>query len=227
MKIFINDIPVNLIKATEKKIKGPYSLILDGREDKITAKKLIDDVLILNASAQKVEELLQLMTDKKLKNLDSITFASDDKKSMVAYIKRKFTIVKAGGGIVEKSGQTLLIYRLGRWDLPKGKLDKGESIKECALREVEEETGVRSELGHKVCHTWHTYTRNKKYVMKKTSWYAMKCIDDSNLQPQRDEGIDEARWMNLSEMREALYGSYRAIRFVIKEYHNQLKSASR
>lgn len=223
MKIFINDTPVNLTSANSLEKKGHFNVTLDGRSVKISAKMLVDDVLIINASPQKVEELLQLMTDKKLKNLSSVTFVSDHKKELVTYIKDKFKIVEAGGGVVQKGDRMLLIHRLGKWDLPKGKLDKGEKISECALREVEEETLVKCLLGPKICHTWHTYIRNKKYVLKKTSWYAMECLDDSKMAPQTEEDIDEVRWMDLREMREALYNSYRTIRFVVSEYHRQLK----
>ena len=226
MKIFINDIPVNIVEATGKKAKAAHAHTIDGTRDKIKARMLVDDVLIKDAPGIMVEELLQKMTDKKLDNLDSVTFATHDKKALVDYIKARFKIVEAAGGVVEKDNHTLLIFRLGKWDLPKGKLDKGESIKECALREVEEETGVRCELGSKVCHTWHTYTRNKKYVLKKTSWYAMRCLDDSKMSPQNDEGIDDVRWMNLNQMREALYNSYRTIRYVVREYHELLKESS-
>ena len=223
MKIFINDTPVNLTGAKSLSKKGSFNTVLNGKSDKISPKKMIDDVLIINASPQKVEELLQLMTDKKLRDLSSVTFASDDKKALIRYIKEKFNIVEAGGGVVQKGDRILLIHRLRKWDLPKGKLDKGEKISECALREVEEETLVKCLLGSKICHTWHTYTRNKKYVLKKTSWYAMDCLDDSAMAPQREEDIDEVRWMDLREMREALFDSYRTIRFVISEYHKQLK----
>lgn len=226
MKIFINDTPVNLIDSSSASSKGSFNTVLDGKSDKITPKKMIDDVLIVNASPRKVEELLQLMTDKKLRLLSSVTFVSDHKKELITYIKAKFKIVEAGGGVVQKGDRILLIHRLGKWDLPKGKLDKGEKISECALREVEEETLVKCLLGPKICHTWHTYTRNKKYVLKKTSWYAMDCLDDSRMTPQIEEDIDEVRWMGLREMREALYDSYRTIRFVISEHHRQLRNST-
>ncbi len=223
VKIFINDIPVNLVKSTSPKALAHHTHVIDGKAGKIPTKLLVDDVLIINASSMLVDRLLHTMTDKKLKNLDSVTFASDNKKELVAYIKVRFSIVKAAGGVVEKEGKTLLIFRLGKWDLPKGKLDPGERLKDCALREVQEETGVKCELVEKVCHTWHTYTRNRKYILKKTSWYAMNMLDDSNMAPQKGEGIDDVRWMNLNEMREALYNSYRTVRFVVREYHNLLK----
>ena len=62
--------------------------------------------------------------------------------------------------------------------------------------------------------------------MKKTHWYAMKCMDDSKMKPQKKEGIDDVRWMSLREVRQALYDSYRSIRAVMQEYHKQLKIRS-
>ncbi|MFY0686104.1 MAG: NUDIX hydrolase [Cyclobacteriaceae bacterium] len=225
MKIFINDIPVILTKPTDLDY-AKYELIIDGTKEKITPKNLLDDVLIVDAFPDKVEELLVLMTDKKLKKVDSITFASRRKKELVTYIKNRFKVVKAAGGVVEKGGKNLLIYRNNKWDLPKGKLEKGEDIKDCAVREVEEETGVKVVLGDKICHTWHTYMRNQKYVLKKTYWYEMRCIDDSLMSPQKDEGIDDVQWMNLAQIRAALYESYRSIRVVVQEYHRMLKAKS-
>lgn len=124
---------------------------------------------------------------------------------------------------MDKDGKTLLIFRQGKWDLPKGKLDRGEKKKECAVREVEEETGVKVSIDGKIVATWHTYIRNKKYILKKTHWYVMKCLDDRDMAPQEDENIDDVRWMTLTELRVALYGSYRSIRSVVQEYHKLLK----
>lgn len=224
MKIFINDIPVRIIDKAEAKDPSEYDLILDGKTQKIKPKKLIDDVLIHDAAPEKVDELLHLMTDNKLKEVDSITFASDDSKSMITFIKSKFKVVEAAGGVVDKDGKTLLIYRQGRWDLPKGKMDKKEKKKACAIREVEEETGVKVAIDRKIGVTWHTYIRNRRYVLKKTYWYAMECLDDTNMKPQAEENIDDVRWVTLTELRSLLYGSYRSIRNVIHEYHRLLKA---
>ena len=223
MKIFINDIPVRIIDKSEARDPEEYNLIIDGSREKIKPKKLIDDVLIKVASPEKVEELLQLMTDNKFKEVDSITFTSSDHKEMIRFIKTKFKVVQAAGGLVDKEGKTLLIYRQGKWDLPKGKLDKKEKKTDCAVREVEEETGVKVALGQKIGTSWHTYMRNKKYVLKKTHWYAMDCLDDSAMGPQAEEGIKDVRWVTLTELRSALYDSYRSIRNVIHEYHRLLK----
>jgi len=223
MKIFINDIPVILIKTLDLPALSNYDMVIDGSIDKIVPKSLLDDVLILNASPESVDHLLHLMTDKKFKAVDSITFASEDNLEMKRFIKSKFKVIEAAGGVVEKNNKILLIFRQGKWDLPKGKIDKDENKKDCAIREIQEETGVNVSIESKIGHTWHTYMSNKKYVLKKTHWYAMKCLDDSKMSPQREEGIDDVRWMSLTEMRAALYDSYRSIRVVVQEYHKILK----
>ncbi len=225
MKLFINDIPVILEDLAAIPDLSKYDVVLDGTKKNIPHKKLIDDVIMVNASPEKVDELFKLMTDKKFKHLDSITFGVANKSEAVNYIKTKFTIVEAAGGVVEKNNKILLIYRLKKWDLPKGKLEKKEGAKLGAVREVEEETGVKVTLGPKICKTWHTYTRNKKYVLKKTHWYAMSCEDDQGMAPQTDEGIEDVRWMTVSEVRQALYNSYRTIRYVVQEYNKMLKKS--
>jgi 8-oxo-dGTP pyrophosphatase MutT (NUDIX family) len=200
-----------------------YDHVLNGKKHKIVPKQLIDDVLIHNATPENVDDLLRLMTQKKFKNVDSITFASDSIKELKLFIKSTFKVIEAAGGVVYKEDKYLLIYRKGKWDLPKGKKDKGEKNKETAVREVEEETGVKVAIDYKIGHTWHTYIQNRKFVLKKTHWYLMKCLDDSNMSPQSEEDIQEVMWKNLAEMRSAFYNSYRSIRSVIHQYHKKLK----
>lgn len=217
MRIFINDIPVYIL--SEKKInhKRVYGLVVREFEN-IVPTSLVDDVLIMNASFGQIDTLLKLMTDKKLKEVHSIFISSREKRKLINYLKSKFKVIFAGGGVVVKEEKILLIHRKKKWDLPKGKLDEGESIEECSLREVEEETGVKAELGEEIAAVWHTYISNKKYVLKKTFWYAMRCIDDTGLKPQKEEGIKKAEWMDRDEVRKALKDSYRSIRHVVQEY---------
>lgn len=223
MKIFINDIPVYLVGGDQLKSLDHYDHILDGKRHRIIPKQLIDDVLIHNATPENVDELLHLMTQKKFKNLDSITFASDKIKSLKKFIKSTFKVIEAAGGVVQKDDKYLLIFRKGKWDLPKGKKEKSEKNKQAAVREVEEETGVKVSIEFKIGHTWHTYIQNRKYVLKKTHWYLMKSEDDSGMAPQAEEDIQEVMWKNLTELRSALYNSYRSIRSVIHQYHKLLK----
>ena len=222
MKIFINDIPVYILSEKKINMKRAYGLVVREFED-IVPEVLVDDVLIMNASFDQVDGLLKLMTDKKLKKVHSIFISSRKKRALIDYLKSKFKVIEAGGGIVEKDGKLLMIFRRKVWDIPKGKLDKGETIEECAVREVEEETGVKVKVDKKIDAVWHTYVTKKKYVLQKTHWFAMHCIDDKNMAPQKGEGIKQVEWMTLEEVRKALHDSYRSIRYVMQEYTKMMK----
>lgn len=224
MKIFINDIPVYILSEKKINMKRAYGLVVREFES-IVPEVLVDDVLIMNASFEQIDSLLKLMTDKKQKKLHSIFISSREKRELINYIKSKFKVIEAAGGIVEKDGKLLLIYRRKVWDLPKGKLDKGETVTECAVREVEEETGVKVKIDHEIDAVWHTYISRKKYILKKTHWFAMHCVDDQNMAPQKGEGIKKVEWMDLEQVRKALHDSYRSIRYVMQEYTKMLKGS--
>lgn len=119
-------------------------------------------------------------------------------------VSLKITVLEAAGGIVFTSGEflrVLLIKRNGYWDIPKGKLEKNESIEECALREVCEETGIEDiRINSYLCETYHIYKREDLYYGKKTYWYSMEVADATlDLYPQSEEGITEVKWVELQE----------------------------
>ena len=105
----------------------------------------------------------------------------------------------------------LVIHRLGVWDLPKGKVDAGESVEAAAVREVREECGLSEvHLEEFLCDTWHTYVRRGLHHLKRTCWYRMQAPGDQVLIPQTDEDITEVRWADkdlLREVRANTYGS--------------------
>lgn len=222
MKIFINDIPVYILSEKKVNMNRAYGLIVREFET-IVPEVLVDDSLIMNASFEQIDSLLKLLTDKKLKKVHSIFISSRDKRELIDYLKSKFRVIVAGGGVVQKNGKILMIYRKKKWDLPKGKLDEGESIEECAIREVEEETGVKVEIDQEIEPVWHTYTSHKKYVLKKTFWYSMNCMDDKGMAPQKEEGIKKVEWMDMDEVRVALHDSYRSIRYVMQAFTKMIK----
>lgn len=225
MKIFINDIPVYILSEKKINMDRVYGLVVREFET-IVPEQLVDDTLIMNASFEQVDHLLKLMTDKRFKKVHAIFISSRKKRDLINYIKSKFKVVKAAGGIVEKEGKFLLIYRRKVWDFPKGKLDKGETIEKCAVREVEEETGVKVKLDKKIEAVWHTYIDRKKYILKKTYWYAMHCVNDKKMAPQKAEGIKKVEWMSIDEVRKALHDSYKSIRYVMQEYMKMLKQST-
>ncbi len=219
MKIFINDIPVLIKKSSANINIEDFDVIIDQELSAVPAKKLIDDVLVRNASKEDIDHLLRLMTNKKFKNLDALTFTVKNRAETVDYLKQKFTVILAGGGVVAENGRIILIFRRKKWDLPKGKLKKKETKKAGAIREVEEECGIKVSLGDKICTTWHTYLKNGKYILKKTYWYQMGCVDDSQMIPQAEEEIEDVRWMDFDQTRQSLYNSYRTVRHVIKRFY--------
>ena len=97
---------------------------------------------------------------------------------MLKTITKSVTLIKAAGGLVKNlNGEYLFIYRNDKWDLPKGKVEKNERVKEAAVREVEEECGIKvDKLGDKICKTYHVYINKGDVVLKKTHWFDMKCI---------------------------------------------------
>tara|TARA_B100001250_G_scaffold384480_1_gene379347 strand:- start:2006 stop:2692 length:687 start_codon:yes stop_codon:yes gene_type:complete len=221
-RIFINDIPVLFRNLDNSKLKVEnYDTLIDGSSG-IIHTKLRARVLIYDALPDSIDSLLKIMTEKKLKKTYSVTFTLKNKKEVTKHLKKKFKVIKAAGGIVQnREKKILFIYRLGKWDLPKGKKDKGEKIKNCAVREVEEETNTKVKIEKKTCTTWHTYTRYKKFILKKTVWYKMKCIDDSKMKGQKKEKIEKVRWMENKIINEILINSYKSLSYVMKKYYNK------
>ena len=223
-RIFINDIPVLFKNLDNSKLKVEnYDTLIDGSFG-IIHTKLRARVLIYDALPDSIDSLLKIMTEKKLKKTYSVTFTLKNKKEVIKYLKEKFKVIKAAGGIVQNNeNKILFIYRLGKWDLPKGKKDKGEKIKDCAVREVEEETNTKVKIIKRNCTTWHTYTRYKKFILKKTVWYKMKCIDDSKMKGQKKEKIEKVRWMENKIINEILINSYKSLSYVVKKYFKKDK----
>ncbi|MCB2377446.1 NUDIX domain-containing protein [Hymenobacter sp. BT635] len=217
MNVFINDIPLIIKKNSEKIYKHRYDLILNA-EDEFSSKDLIGDVLVRDVTDPFIDRILRLMEVKKLKKLKSLTLLARKKKRLILHLKDQFRIVKAAGGLVVKDGMVLMIYRLGKWDLPKGKLKKDEDPGLGALREVEEECNIKVEMGEELPSTWHSYAYNGNKILKKTNWYIMSCSDDSLMKPQAEEYIEEVRWMTPQEALAVLDKAYASIALVVRHY---------
>lgn len=130
-----------------------------------------------------------------------------------------FEYVEAAGGLVTLSdGRILLIERLGKWDLPKGKAEKGETLQETAIREVVEECGLKKEpiITGELAHTFHTYHRNGKNILKHTAWYTMLYDGDNTLYPQSSEDITNAVWLPENQLNIVLQNTYKSIKQVLK-----------
>lgn len=132
---------------------------------------------------------------------------------------RCFKRIDAAGGVVFNSdGKILVIHRLGVWDLPKGKAEKGESMEETALREVEEECAIAPlEIVKPLTSTYHTYRLKEKMILKKTYWYQMKYKGNGNPKPQAEEDITQALWMPATDMEKVNQNTYASIKEVLAE----------
>lgn len=130
-------------------------------------------------------------------------------------------IIAAGGLVINEKEEMLFIFRRTHWDLPKGKLDEGESIETCALREVKEETGIKNCILEKfLCKTFHQYFDqwvNEK-VIKETWWYLMKSNSSEKLTPQTEEDIEQIIWVDKTDLNILLEKTYPNIIEVIKAY---------
>ncbi|AZI20520.1 NUDIX hydrolase [Chryseobacterium taklimakanense] len=119
-----------------------------------------------------------------------------------------FRVVEAAGGIVSnKEGKILFIHRLGKWDLPKGKIEKDESLEQAALREVEEETALQELILEEfVNNTFHVYKeRNGDRILKTTYWFKMSYVGEKDPIPQTEEGITEVSWKNQDEIQQEVF----------------------
>lgn len=221
MNLFINDIPIRILKKKEKPSLVNFNHVVDARKEMISKTSLRKHVLITRASDEHLNAVLNIMNSNVSSELFSLTISADDYTSIKLFLKKKFKIIKAAGGVIQKKDKYLMMYRMKKWDLPKGKRDPGETNRQTAVREVSEECNVEVKLGKKICTTWHTYKMNKKNILKKTKWYAMDLVDDSGMKPCLEEDIEELRWMSKKDVSKALDNSYNSIRFVFDMYYEK------
>ncbi len=136
----------------------------------------------------------------------------------------EYIIIHAAGGIVkDDNGNFLMIFRLNKWDFPKGKVENEESYSQTALREVYEETNLSNlKLIRELPNTFHTYELDSKQILKITHWYLMSCLQPNELIPQKEEGISDVRWIKYSDVSNNLKKSYHSLRFLWKKSQSLL-----
>jgi len=159
---------------------------------------LEENMLASKYSGHKKSLLNHIDLLEKSKVYDLVVLHSDQFKQMKQDFNNLFQIEEAAGGIViNEFGELLAIFRRGLWDLPKGKLEAGETKKQAALREVKEETGVKNlKLSEYSKTTFHVFKRKVgTRVLKKVKWYEMKAKKQP-LSPQKKEGIQKAEWVS-------------------------------
>lgn len=195
-KVFVKDIPI--ILSTKKNIGKNYTSI---PLKEVQFKKLINQIIS--------GELLY------------VNIYHKNEEKLEQFLRKKLKVVEAAGGLVYNDKKEILfIYRNKRWDLPKGGVDKGETYQEAAIREVEEETGVKNlEIKKFITKTFHIFKRNDSYRLKITYWFEMYTDYKGPLVPQTSEDIKKVRWKNFEKTQKALQKSYENIKLLFpKEY---------
>lgn len=190
-KVFVNDCPI--ILTDNQKISTSFN--------KVAFKSI------------SISEIIELfLQDKK----NGICLVCNSLEECWAIFKSQFKIQKAAGGkVLNLNNEVLFIYRFDKWDLPKGKLEKQESITECAVREVEEECGITNlQIQKELETTYHIFERKGKIILKITYWFLMKAAYKGKLTPQLEEGIEQVVFKNKKETLAALKNTYENIKLL-------------
>jgi len=202
IKIYFNDRPLFLADSLSEEIE-PYV-----HHD--------DAIFIDEFSLPGIKSMIHEMN---LEKVHAGIFLHSDLQALKKAFWKKFQLVQAAGGVVlNKEGKILMIFRRNKWDLPKGKLDPGETLETCAVREVEEETGLSGvTLKNKLLTTYHTYDESGHHILKETHWYILNADNDEGLQPQASEQITKVEWAGPEELKEHTKNTYALIIDVLKE----------
>ena len=200
IKIYFNDKPLFLCDEIEASLQ-PYLHLDDA---------VFIDELNTNAIKSMIHEMQQPHIHV------GIYFHQDFEELKKSFFK-KFKIILAAGGFVQnENGEVLMMYRRGKWDLPKGKQEKNESAADCALRETEEETGLKNiKLTGHLIHTYHTYHEGSYFILKETSWFRMKVQGSQKLIPQTEEDISKLVWVNQDEVNKFQENTFPSVRDVL------------
>ncbi len=174
--------------------------------------------ILLHSDADLLIELKNGYNDLELGRIGHFSITGDLDKLWDLF-QSTFKLISAAGGWVENDQKELLVIkRLGKWDLPKGKMEKGESKEESAVREVEEECGITDlKIVSELNPTYHTYRIKGKDILKTTFWFEMKTSYSGTLRPQLEEGIEEVKWLKRSEFSELLSNTYANISRLVQE----------
>ncbi len=183
-------------------------IIISDKKSDLEKSLIIDPELLENL------DLLKLLTKKKI---NSIGVFSNEFEIIINVFKKKFPeIIAAGGKVINNKSEILFIYRNKKWDLPKGKAKKNEIISQTALREVEEETGIKNlSIIKPLDKTYHIFKRGKTNYLKTTYWFEMKSDYNGKFKPQKKEGITRVEWIGVENLPSILLKSYANIRLLI------------
>lgn len=207
IKLYINQIPVILCSSEKLEKVFPH---FGFKKEKVVLKEF----------RNQSEMMTLIRSAEQNMKMEALIFIHSDFEFLYTQFLKPYKFVEAAGGVVMNSDKKyLMIYRRGKWDLPKGGVEKGETIQKAAVREMMEETGLKGvsivepiklyKLDQ--TYTLHTYREDNVRVLKKTNWFKMKATDIKGLKPQEEEGITETKWCDKNEVKKNLSDSYPGI----------------
>ena len=205
-KIFFNNTAVYLTNEMPKKVSFSAGKVL----------------VLVKARKKEILQIIEMLESNH--HWEEVWLIHPKVQKLFNRVAANFKKINAAGGLVfNPDGELLMIYRRNRWDLPKGKVDKGETIEEAAIREVSEETGIQQvSIAEPVFlseqeqnRTWHTYIMNGNRILKTTYWFHMKCADPENLIPQAEEDIEEVKWVKTAELSPFQEKTYASIKHLL------------
>lgn len=182
--------------------------------------ELTDQATDLSFEYQGQKQLNAWIADLRDGMKSSLVVRSDDLDDLWKAFASGYDLVEAAGGLVSNAeGHLLMIFRNGLWDLPKGKVEEGESAKVAAEREVEEECGLKAvKASQALGSSYHTYPLGNQQILKRTDWFLMEHLGQESLQPQQEEGITEVDWFTKEQVANNLNNTYRSIADLLRAH---------
>lgn len=198
---------------------GEKPIYLSDKPNDFLQKLSLKDDVIFNDNEDDIDFPLLVENLEDKKKSAAVVTGTD-----IAVLEKKFLssfeVIEAAGGIVQNEQKDILfIFRRGKWDLPKGKMETGESPEICAEREIEEETGVTDlSLKRKIGDTYHIYLENSKTILKISRWFYFTCHTKQDLRPQPEEDITEVKWIKTRLIKEPMLNTYKTIRDIMSAF---------
>lgn len=203
-----------------------YKIFLNDREIVISsqATESSDNTEIVSAEGFTIDTIKNWFSEFHQKSNHAVLFHPNPEELMTNSFIPTFRLIQAGGGVVIRNSKLLFIFRNEKWDLPKGKIDNGETPEQAAIREVAEECEI---TGHSIARqlppTFHIYQSPYKndfgqWILKKTFWFEMSYYGTENGTPETSENITEIRWFEKEELGEIMNNTYKNLEEIIKIY---------
>jgi ADP-ribose pyrophosphatase YjhB (NUDIX family) len=217
---FLHNVPIHVItNPTLLELGKTYNWVAASQPGLVAASPLMGSILLYTLTEQ-WKQLLHEMSQLPLNKVTSISILLPKTANIDLLLQQYFKPTQSAGGIVTQGENVLMIYRSHMWDLPKGRIESGETSSIAAIREVQEECGVQALVKEAFYTTWHAFQTNQTHFLKETTWYIMDCVDDSQMAPQQEEAIEQAIWVPLTKLPRMFKNTYASIQLLLQAYQN-------